>query len=158
VTYNNRCWIELLDLLHLIHSQLRTTGNSAITDLHTLQFTVTNALAFSVFSSRILATDFLKVSLSLQITHKVSFSQPNSFLAIILQLPKTPLNSKTKVWTNNPLLYTSIHSRYSTRTSAKCQWQETELSSGIRYAMLVWGSWLSVIKWNWKGAAWSEFP
>jgi hypothetical protein len=29
----------------------------AIADLHTLQFTVTHTLAFSVFTSRILATD-----------------------------------------------------------------------------------------------------
>jgi hypothetical protein len=30
---------------------------SAIADLHTLQFTVTHAIGFSVFTSRILATD-----------------------------------------------------------------------------------------------------
>jgi hypothetical protein len=49
----------------------------------------------SVFTSHILATDFVTVSLSLQITHEVFLSQPNSFLAIILQLPipKTRLNS-----------------------------------------------------------------
>jgi hypothetical protein len=39
-------------------TQLGTTGNnSGITDLHTLQFTVTQALGFSVFTSRILTTD-----------------------------------------------------------------------------------------------------
>jgi hypothetical protein len=37
---------------------LGTTGNySTIADLHTLQLTVTHALGFSVFTSRILATD-----------------------------------------------------------------------------------------------------
>jgi hypothetical protein len=38
---------------------------------------------------------FITVSLLLQITHEASFAQPNSFLAIILQLsiPKTLLNS-----------------------------------------------------------------
>jgi hypothetical protein len=47
-----------LDLLHLIHSQLGTTCNySASADLHTVQFTVTHVLEFSVFTSRILATD-----------------------------------------------------------------------------------------------------
>jgi heme-binding NEAT domain protein len=47
-----------LDLLHLKHSQLESTGNhSAIAILHTFQFTVPHALEFSVFSSRILATD-----------------------------------------------------------------------------------------------------
>jgi hypothetical protein len=41
-----------------IFAQLGTTGNySAIAILHTLQFTVTHALGFSVFTSRILATD-----------------------------------------------------------------------------------------------------
>jgi hypothetical protein len=39
-------------------AQLGTTGNySAIADLHALQFTVTHALGFSVFTSRILTTD-----------------------------------------------------------------------------------------------------
>jgi hypothetical protein len=44
------------------------------------------ALAFSVFTSRILAIDFMTVSLSLQITLKAFFAQQNSFLAVILQL------------------------------------------------------------------------
>jgi hypothetical protein len=40
------------------HTVLWTTDNySAIADLHTSQFTVTHALGFSVFTSRILATD-----------------------------------------------------------------------------------------------------
>jgi hypothetical protein len=42
-----------------LYTPLETTGNtaSAIADLHTLQFTVTHALGFSVFNSRILVTD-----------------------------------------------------------------------------------------------------
>jgi hypothetical protein len=63
-----------------------------ITDLHTLQFTVTHALGFSVFNSRILATDFITVSLSLQITHEVFFAPPNSFLAISSQSPSTSIS------------------------------------------------------------------
>jgi hypothetical protein len=39
-----------------MHSQLGTTGNT-VADLHALQFTDTHALGFSVFTSRILATD-----------------------------------------------------------------------------------------------------
>jgi hypothetical protein len=47
-------WIGFIDTLH---TQLGTAGNySAITDLHTLQFTVTHALEFSVVTSLILAT------------------------------------------------------------------------------------------------------
>jgi hypothetical protein len=74
-------------------TQLGTIGNhSAIADLHTLQLNVIHALRFFVFTSRILATDFITASLSL---HEVFFSQPNSFLAIILQppIPKTQFNS-----------------------------------------------------------------
>jgi hypothetical protein len=48
-------WIGFNDTLY---TSLGTTGNySAIADLHTLQFTVTHALGFSAFTSRILATD-----------------------------------------------------------------------------------------------------
>jgi hypothetical protein len=42
-----------------LYTQLGTTGNySAIAYLHTLEFTVTHTLGFSIFTSRILATDF----------------------------------------------------------------------------------------------------
>jgi hypothetical protein len=44
-------------------TQFGTTGNySAIAILHALQFTVAHALGFSVFTSRILATDLLQSS------------------------------------------------------------------------------------------------
>jgi hypothetical protein len=47
--------IGFIDTLYV---QLVTAGiYSASADLHTLQFTVTHALGFSVFTSRILATD-----------------------------------------------------------------------------------------------------
>jgi hypothetical protein len=42
---------------HLIHTTRDYRQYSAITDLHTVQFTITHALGFSVFTSRILATD-----------------------------------------------------------------------------------------------------
>jgi hypothetical protein len=75
-------------------------------------FTVhlTHALEFSVHTTRILPTDFNIVPLSLQITHEVSFSQPNSFFAIILQLPipNTRLNSI-------PLLPSSYPGRLASR-------------------------------------------
>jgi hypothetical protein len=77
-----------------------------------LQFTVTHALGFSVVASRILATDFTTVSLSLQITHEVFFALPNSFLLLILQLPipKARLNSIS-------LLPGSYHGRLASRIS-----------------------------------------
>jgi hypothetical protein len=94
-------------------TQLGTTRNyGAVADLHTLRFTVTHALGYSVFTSRILATDFITVSLSLRITHEGFFAPPNSFLAIILQLPipKTRLHSI-------PLLPSSCPGRLSSRNS-----------------------------------------
>jgi hypothetical protein len=48
----------MIGFIDTLYTVLGTTGNySAIADLHTLQFTVTHALEFSVFTSRILATD-----------------------------------------------------------------------------------------------------
>jgi hypothetical protein len=48
----------MIGFIGTLFTQLGTKGKySAIADLHTLQFTVTNALGFSVFASRILATD-----------------------------------------------------------------------------------------------------
>jgi hypothetical protein len=91
-----------------------------IADLHTLQFTVTHAIGFSVFTSRILTTDFITVSLSLQIIHEVFFAPPNSFLAIIVQLSiqKTQLNSI-------PLLPSPHPGRLASRNST--QFFSTEL-------------------------------
>jgi hypothetical protein len=57
----------MIGFIHTFYTQLGTTGNySAIIHLRNLQFTVTHALGFSVFTSRILATD-LSVSVLLQI-------------------------------------------------------------------------------------------
>jgi hypothetical protein len=48
----------MIGFIDTLYIPLGTTGNySAIADLHTLQFTVTHALGFSIFTSRILATD-----------------------------------------------------------------------------------------------------
>jgi hypothetical protein len=50
-------------------------------------------LGFSVFTNRILVTDLLQSHCNFK-THEVFFAQPNSFLAIILQL-LTQFNSST---------------------------------------------------------------
>jgi hypothetical protein len=63
----------MIEFIALIHSTRKYMRYSAIADLHTLQFTVTQTLGFSVFTSRILATDFNTVL----ITHKVFSSQAN---------------------------------------------------------------------------------
>jgi hypothetical protein len=76
-------WI--IGFIYILFTQPGTTSNySAISDLHTVQLTVTHALGFSVFISRILATDYITFSLSLKITYEI-FSQPNSFLVISSQ-------------------------------------------------------------------------
>jgi hypothetical protein len=47
----------MIGFIDTLYTPLGTTGiYSAIADLHALQFTVTHALGFSVFTSRILAT------------------------------------------------------------------------------------------------------
>jgi hypothetical protein len=47
----------MIGFIDTLYTQFRATGSySATADLHTLQFTVTHALGFSVFTSRILAT------------------------------------------------------------------------------------------------------
>jgi hypothetical protein len=62
VTYNTGFGAGDWIYWHFIHS-LGTTGNySAIADLHTLQFTVTHALGFLVFTSRSLS--LLSIELS----------------------------------------------------------------------------------------------
>jgi hypothetical protein len=48
----------MIGFIDTLYTPLGTTGNyRSIADLHTLQFTVTHTLVFSVFTSHILATD-----------------------------------------------------------------------------------------------------
>jgi hypothetical protein len=74
-------------------------------------FIITHALGFSILTSRVLATDSVTVSLSLQITHEVSLLQPNFFSTILqLPIPKTWLKS-------NSLLPSSYPGRLVSRNS-----------------------------------------
>jgi hypothetical protein len=57
VTYKTSSGLDDWIYCHLIHITRDYTQYSAIAILHTLQFTVANALGFSVFTSRIQATD-----------------------------------------------------------------------------------------------------
>jgi hypothetical protein len=43
--------------IDLLHIELGIKGNTALSLIYTLQFTVTHALGYTVFTSRILATD-----------------------------------------------------------------------------------------------------
>jgi hypothetical protein len=59
VTYKTGFWIAWLELWHFINLYTRNYRQySAIGIQHAFQFTFTHALMFSVFTSRILATDF----------------------------------------------------------------------------------------------------
>jgi hypothetical protein len=60
---------------------------SAIAILHTFQLTVPHALGFSVFTSRILATDLSQSHWHFRSHMASSFHRLIPFLAIILQLP-----------------------------------------------------------------------
>jgi hypothetical protein len=114
----NGFWIGRFYLL-TPYSQTRNCRQlySAIADLHTLRFTVTHSLGFSVFTSRILATDFITASLSLQITHEIFFAKPNSFLAIILQLP-IPKSRLSSI----PMFSSSYPGRLASRNSTLFSW------------------------------------
>jgi hypothetical protein len=54
----------MVEFIDTLFTQSGTTGSYiTIANLHTLQFTVTHSLGFSVFTSLILATIFVTVSL-----------------------------------------------------------------------------------------------
>jgi hypothetical protein len=68
-----------------IHTTRDYRQYSANADLHNLKFYVTYTLWFSVFTSRILATDIQQQHCHFK--SLIKSSPPNFFLAIILQLP-----------------------------------------------------------------------
>jgi hypothetical protein len=104
VTYR-RVLEWVIGFIDTLFTQLGTTCNySAIADLHTLQFTTAHTLGFSVFTSRILATD----------------AQSNSFLDISSQSPSTA-DSLSSI----PLLPSSYPGRLASRNTA--QFLSTEL-------------------------------
>jgi hypothetical protein len=87
-------WI--IGFIDTLFTPLETTGNySTVTKLHTLQFTVTHTLGFSVFTSHILATDFQHSSYKSHWNcriHEVFLAQPNSFLAVSSQSSSTAIS------------------------------------------------------------------
>jgi hypothetical protein len=75
-----------------------TTGNySAIANLHTFQFTFTHALGFSVFTSRVPATDLLQSRCNFKSHMKSSYHSLIPFLPFV-QLPIPRLLSTTVLY------------------------------------------------------------
>jgi hypothetical protein len=110
---------------HLKHSPRNYRQYSAIADLHTLQFTVTHAVVFSVFISRILATDLSQSHCNFKLHMKSSSFHSLIPYFIIPQLPilRTRLNSI-------PLLSSSYPGRLASRNST-LHFSATVLYSGI---------------------------
>jgi hypothetical protein len=74
-------WI--IGFIDHLYTPLGTTSNySAIVILHTLQFTVTHALGFSIFTSRILATDLQQSHYLFKSHMKPSFHGLSPFLPL----------------------------------------------------------------------------
>jgi hypothetical protein len=95
-------------MIGFIDTQLVITGNySAIANLRTLEFTVTHALEFSAFTSRILVTNLNKIDIPVSQIKSSLHSQTHFFaflfnclrlsssdsLNSLLQLPTPELNS-----------------------------------------------------------------
>jgi hypothetical protein len=83
-----------LNLLTLCtHNSELQAVTSVIADLHTLQFTVTHALGFSVFTSRILATDLYQSHCNFKSHMKSSLHYIITFLPLFCncQLNSIPL-------------------------------------------------------------------
>jgi hypothetical protein len=68
---------------HLIHTARDYRQYSAIANLHTLQFAVTRALRFSVFTSRIMATVLYQSHCHFKSQMKSSFHSLTHFLPLI---------------------------------------------------------------------------
>jgi hypothetical protein len=88
---------RVLDWIYCtLYTQLGSTGNTstALFLIYTL-YSLPLHTHYDSQSSLVISWQRIYKNLSLQITHEVLFSQPNSFLAIILQLPipKTRLDS-----------------------------------------------------------------
>jgi hypothetical protein len=136
--------IRWLDLLTLIHSQ--SSRLQAITALSLfLQLTVTHGLGFSVFTSRILATDLSQSHCHCS-TH-VFFSQIKFCLAIVLQLP-TQFNTSAP----NLISWQSVVPKFDSSLFSLClshsQSQSHIATDGqsVLVSSPIWGSWPDTLR------------
>jgi hypothetical protein len=78
----------MIGFIDHLHTPLRTTNNySAVADLHTLRFTITHTLGFSVFTSLILATDFNTVIIPVLLYLQYTQSSANFKTLLRFTLP-----------------------------------------------------------------------
>jgi hypothetical protein len=95
-------------LLHLIHTQLGPTGNTALRwSTYTFQFIVTHALGFSVFTSRILATDLSKSHCNSKSHMEFSLHSLIPFLPLFCsrQLNSVPSSNPGRLASRNSTLH-----------------------------------------------------
>jgi hypothetical protein len=103
---------------HLIHTARDYRQYSALADLHSLQFTVTHTLGFSVFTSCILATELQQSHCHFKSHMKSSFHSLPPFLPLFCNCQFRGLNSaripvswhpETRLFTPRLLFYTVRH-------------------------------------------------
>jgi hypothetical protein len=100
VTYKTGFWIRFI--VSYTFTRFGTTGNySAIAILHTFHLTVAHALGFSVFTSRILATDLSQSHCNFKSHMKCSWHSLIPFLPFLLSHRRLPAISITRP--NSPL-------------------------------------------------------
>jgi hypothetical protein len=81
----------MIGFIDTLYIQLWTTRNySAVADLHALQFTVTHALGFPAFTSRILATDLQQSHCNFKSHIKSSLHSLIPFLPFLLNHLRLP--------------------------------------------------------------------
>jgi hypothetical protein len=92
---------------HLSHTTWDYRQYSAISDLRTLQFTVTHALGFSAFTSRILATDLQQSHRHFKSHMKSSLHRIIPFLPFLLSHLRLP-SPELDPFLNNSLKWTLL--------------------------------------------------
>jgi hypothetical protein len=101
VTYKTGFGLDI-GFIDTLYTQIGTTGNySAIADLHTLQFTVTHALGFSIFISRILATDLQPSHCKFKSHMKSSLHSLIHFLPLLLNHRRLPSSELDPILAKN---------------------------------------------------------
>jgi hypothetical protein len=83
---------------HRIHSTRNYRQYGAVAILHTLQFTITHALGFSVSTSRILATDLSQSHCHFKAHMRPSFHRLIPFLPFLLNPLRLPSPERDKYW------------------------------------------------------------